>query len=212
MAFGKNLAIVVLVGLVIALALIVGLAVGLTVGDKESESTNTTISTTPTIITSTTTTTTTLSTTTTTAGTTTTAVSVCPNGVTGWCEWSSWSSCTHSCGNGEKSRLRACSNEEGGIERRSSVSKCHGEAVEVSPCNEGQCQTGLKMVTEIVIDLRERLNLEDNLFLNRYAQSVTDNGEKINANETDEIGYGIWRLTETQFEKILPVENSELRR
>ena len=68
------------------------------------------------------------------------------------------------------------------------------------------------MVTEIVIELRERLNLEDNLFLDRYAQSVTDNGETINANETDEIGYGIWRLTETQFEKILAVENSELRR
>ena len=151
-------------------------------------------------------------TTTTPAGTTTTAVSECPRGVTGWCEWSAWSSCTHSCGNGEKSRFRACSNEQGGIERRSGVSECEGDAIEVSSCNEGQCRTGLKMVTETVKELRRRLNLEDNLFLDRYAQSVTDNGERINANQTDEIGYGIWRLTETQFDKILPAEDSGSRR
>ena len=48
-------------------------------------------------------------------------VSECPVGVTGWCEWSQWSSCTHSCGKGEKSRWRSCFNEQGGIERRSNV-------------------------------------------------------------------------------------------
>ena len=65
-------------------------------------------------------------------------VSECPVGVTGWCEWSQWSSCTHSCGNGEKSRLRSCFNEQGGIERRSNVIQCDGEAVEVTPCNVGR--------------------------------------------------------------------------
>ena len=62
----------------------------------------------------------------------------CPVGVTGWCEWSQWSSCTHSCGNGEKSRLRSCFNEQGGIERRSNVIQCDGEAVQITPCNAGR--------------------------------------------------------------------------
>ena len=65
-------------------------------------------------------------------------VSECPVGVTGWCEWSQWSSCTHSCGNGQKSRLRYCFNEQGGIEKRSNVIQCDGDAVEVTPCNEGR--------------------------------------------------------------------------
>ena len=65
-------------------------------------------------------------------------VSECPVGVTGWCKWSQWSSCTHSCGKGEKSRLRFCSNEQGGIEKRSNVIQCVGEAVQVTPCNKGR--------------------------------------------------------------------------
>ena len=128
--------------------------------------------------------------------------SECKIGVTGWCEWSQWSSCTHSCGNGQKSRLRSCSNEQGVIERRSNVIQCEGDAVEVTPCNEGQCQTGLRVVTETAKNLRERLDLEDNLFLDRYAHSVTNHGEIINNLTTEEIGYGIWRLTEVEFDTI----------
>ena len=126
----------------------------------------------------------------------------CPIGVTGWCEWSQWSSCTHSCGNGQKNRLRSCSNEQGVIERRSNGNRCEGDAFEVTPCNEGQCQTGLRVVTETARNLRERLDLEDNLFLDRYAHSVTNHGQIVNVNATVEIGYGIWRLTEVEFDEI----------
>ena len=198
---GMLIVIVVLTVVVAALVLIIGLAVGFT-------RTSTTPITTATKLTTTTSTTTTL-TTTTSPAITTTAVSKCPSGVTGWCEWSTWSSCTHSCGHGGKSRLRSCSNDQGDIERRSNVIQCEGKAVQMTPCNEGQCQTGLKLVTETARKLRERLNLEDNLFLDRYAQSVTDNGEIVNVNSTGEIGYGIWRLTEKEFDQILPNENTD---
>ena len=70
--------------------------------------------------------------------------------------------------------------------------------------NEGQCQTGLNVVTETARSLRKRLDLEDNLFLDRYAHSVTDHGEIVNVNATVEIGYGIWRLTEVEFDQIFP--------
>ena len=132
-------------------------------------------------------------------------VSECKIGVTGWCEWSDWSSCTHSCGEGQKSRLRSCSNEQGVIERRSNAIQCVGDAVEVSPCNEDRCRTGLRVVTETARNLRERLDLEDNLFLDRYAQSVTNNGEKVNVIATGKIGYGIWRLTEGDLDQIFNI-------
>ena len=54
-------------------------------------------------------------------------------------------------------------------------------------------------------DLREKINLKDNLFLDRYAQSVTENGEQINTNDSSIIGYGVWRLTEEDFVHILSV-------
>ena len=52
-------------------------------------------------------------------------------------------------------------------------------------------------------DLRENIDLEDNLFLDRYAQSVTENGEVINADDAVVPGYGVWRLTEDDFAGIL---------
>ena len=52
-------------------------------------------------------------------------------------------------------------------------------------------------------DLRENIDLEDNLFLDRYAQSVTENGEVINADDAVVPGYGVWRLTEDDFVGIL---------
>ena len=100
--------------------------------------------------------------------------------------------------------MRSCSNEHGGREKRSIGIQCEGEAVQVNTCNEGLCQTGLEIVTETAKKLRERLNVQDNLFLDRYAQSVTDNGEIVNVNSTGEVGYGIWRLTENDFYQILP--------
>ena len=61
---------------------------------------------------------------------------------------------------------------------------------------------GINVVTETARSLRERLDLEDNLFLDRYAHSVTDHGQIVNVNATEEIGYGIWRLTEVEFDTI----------
>ena len=58
-------------------------------------------------------------------------------------------------------------------------------------------------------DLRERINLEDNLFLDRYAQSVTENGDTINANSSLETGYGVWRLIEEDFVHILSVTKTK---
>ena len=54
-------------------------------------------------------------------------------------------------------------------------------------------------------DLREKIDLKDNLFLDRYAQSVTENGVTINANDSVVHGYGVWRLTEDDFVRILSV-------
>ena len=63
------------------------------------------------------------------------------------------------------------------------------------------------MVSLIILlkDLREKIDLKDNLFLDRYAQSVTENGETINVNDTVVPGYGVWRLTEDDFVRILSV-------
>ena len=52
-------------------------------------------------------------------------------------------------------------------------------------------------------DLRKTIDLKDNLFLDRYAQSVTLNGEEINSENSTEEGYGVWRLTRADYEKIL---------
>ena len=43
----------------------------------------------------------------------------------------------------------------------------------------------------------------DNLFLSRYPQVVTSNGEVINSENVSSTGYGAWRLTRYQFEEII---------
>ena len=70
-----------------------------------------------------------------------------PPNIIGWGEWSAYSSCTVSCGNGQRSRLRFCSNGEGGIDQ--SAEGCEGEASEVISCNEGQCQSGSSLVIDV---------------------------------------------------------------
>ena len=57
--------------------------------------------------------------------------------------------------------------------------------------------------------MRAKIDLKDNLFLDRYAQSVTENGETINANDTVVIGYGVWRLTEEDFVHILSASSEK---
>ena len=52
-------------------------------------------------------------------------------------------------------------------------------------------------------DLRINIELKDNLFLDRYAQSVTLNGKTINADGASAEGYGVWRLTRADYDRIL---------
>ena len=56
--------------------------------------------------------------------------------------------------------------------------------------------------------LANEKGVEHNLFLNRYPKSVTDNGNTINADNTTTVGYGIWRVTEAQFELMLTSSSS----
>ena len=70
-----------------------------------------------------------------------------PPNIIGWGEWSAYSSCTVSCGDGQRSRLRFCSNGEGGIDQN--AEGCEGDASEVILCNEGQCQSGSSLVIDI---------------------------------------------------------------
>ena len=133
-----------------------------------------------------------------------------PPNIIGWGEWSAYSSCTVSCGEGQRSRLRFCSNGEGGIDQ--SAEGCEGDASEVISCNDGQCQSGSTLVIDIAKNLREKIDLEDNLFLDRYAQSVTENGEVINTNDSAVPGYGVWRLTEDDFAHILSISSSNFEK
>ena len=70
-----------------------------------------------------------------------------PSDVIAWGEWSAYSSCTVSCGDGQRSRLRFCSNGQGGIDQN--TDGCEGDASEVISCNEGQCLSGTTLVIDI---------------------------------------------------------------
>ena len=73
------------------------------------------------------------------------------------------------------------------------------DQIQVQSCLPKECTSGLDMVD----DLTEKAlsaEVDDNLFLSRYAQAVTLNGEVINDKD---VGYGAWRLTEAQFERVL---------
>ena len=53
----------------------------------------------------------------------------------GWSEWSSWSTCSYTCGGGTQKRVRLCSEPfaaNGGLE-------CSGQPEEFRPCNEQLC-------------------------------------------------------------------------
>ena len=78
--------------------------------------------------------------------TTTTLVPTPPLDIITWGEWSAYSSCTVSCGDGQRSRLRFCSNGEGGNDQN--AEGCEGDATEVIPCNEGQCLSGPTLVID----------------------------------------------------------------
>ena len=104
------------------------------------------------------------------------------------------------CGKGQRSRIRLCSDGNGGI---GDDSNCPGNSHHVEECTSEKCLTGLKLTTSISQNLRKNILLQDNLFLDRYAQSVTLNGEIIDTDGASVPGYGIWRLTRADYEKVL---------
>ena len=53
------------------------------------------------------------------------------------------------------------------------------------------------------VEKATRAGIEHNLFLNRYPQSVTLNGEAINENASKTEGYGAWRMTRDDYELVL---------
>ena len=70
-----------------------------------------------------------------------------PPNIIGWGEWSAYGPCTVSCGDGQRSRLRFCSNGEGGVDQN--AEGCEGDPSEVIFCNEGQCLSGSTLVIDI---------------------------------------------------------------
>ena len=118
----------------------------------------------------------------------------------GWEEWTEWSRCSSSCDQGQRSRMRFCSDGKGGT---GDVNDCPGDAVDIENCYLTKCLSGRAMVKSTCTHLRQTLNMTDNLFCDRYAQSVTLNGEVINSSDAAEEGYGVWRLTEKDLKRIL---------
>ena len=56
----------------------------------------------------------------------------------GWTDWSEWGSCSLTCGGGNQTHTRTCSNpapNHGGQE-------CHGNDSELQSCNENSCPIG----------------------------------------------------------------------
>ena len=119
--------------------------------------------------------------------------------VQGWGEWTDWSSCSSSCDHGQRSRMRFCSVNSG----NGGPEDCPGDAVDIENCYVTKCISGRAMVKSTCTHLRQTLNMTDNLFCDRYAQSVTLNGEVINSPDAVEEGYGVWRLSEKDFKRIL---------
>ena len=118
----------------------------------------------------------------------------------GWSDWGEWSRCSATCDQGQRSRMRLCSDGKGGT---GNADDCPGQAVDNELCNLTKCLSGRAMVKSTCTSLRQSLNITDNLFCDRYAQSVTLNGEVINSPDAIEKGYGVWRLTESNIKRIL---------
>ena len=111
------------------------------------------------------------------------------------------------CGKGQRSKIRLCSDGTGGI---GDEWDCPGDSHRIEVCTNEKCLTGQKLTTGISQDLRKNILLRDNLFLDRYAQSVTLYGEIINADGASVQGYGIWRLTRADYEKVLNAKRRRL--
>ena len=138
-------------GIAAALTLIITLPIVLT-GDQTSVMPDGNMTTVPgstglftTTIAATSTTAVTTSTTSTSTTTTTTTPPIpTPPPYVGWGEWLEWSSCTVTCGKGQRSRLRLCSDGNGGF---GDENDCPGDGLIAEECNNDNCLTGDKMVT-----------------------------------------------------------------
>ena len=144
----------------------------------------------------------------TTTTTTTTTTKTIPD--SGWRQWTDWSDCSVTCGSGESVRSRECVVFEG--DQGPSI-ECPGYTgniieFETYACSEPNCISGYSIVEETT-NLANEKGVEHNLFLNRYAESVTDNGNTVNSNDSTSIGYGIWRVTEDQFQEMLTTSKSK---
>ena len=70
----------------------------------------------------------------------------------GWSSWSSYGSCSASCGAGTQTRTRTCTNpapSNGGTQ-------CQGDAIETRQCDEGDCP-GRSLEIALVLHLAENL-------------------------------------------------------
>ena len=111
------------------------------------------------------------------------------------------------CGDGQISRSKDCViNEESDIE----LCNTDTEDFQVKSCFRDACLTGKVMVSNET-EKAVTAGVEDYLFLRRYAQAVTNNGENVNTEDVENVGYGAWRLTSNDFDEILRSESRDLR-
>lgn len=66
----------------------------------------------------------------------------------GWSSWTSWNTCSKSCGSGKQHRVRQCDNPKPSRNGRT----CQGKALDERLCNEQKCPSGMY--------LRSRYDLE----------------------------------------------------
>ena len=137
----------------------------------------------------------------------TTAASTTTTTYQGWLDWSEWTACSLTCGSGTKTRSRQCAVNEIGTEEQ----YCHEyqtSQIQADPCKSEDCVSGQTLIYDTTSNLRMN-GVEDNLFLNRYARSVTDFGKTINADTSDDVGFGIWRLTEKDLLTVISTKSDD---
>jgi len=123
----------------------------------------------------------------------------------GWREWSQWTDCSATCGDGESLRFRECISESN-MEQEVCPGYIDGDENEIQSCNMVDCLSGSGMVQDTATELRDA-GFEDNLFLNRYAAAVTLNGEVVNPAGAPDVGFGAWRLTKEQISQTVSQTN-----
>ena len=67
----------------------------------------------------------------------------------GWGDWTSWSSCSETCGNGTETRTRECDNPE----PTESGTDCLGNNAESQQCNAGACP-GMLLLLLLLLGLK----------------------------------------------------------